>query len=221
MRAGLTRRRAEEEPASRSGADAEDFRLAAKADRPRLFLYKSNTIRRRIERRMNLHQIEGPAQYIRYLQETPHEIDFLFKELLISVTNFFRDPEAFEALEKVSAAGPAEVPAGQLHLSGLGAGLRHRRGGFLSRHPDARVRSRPPGRHLDVQIFGTDLDNEAIESARNGQYPAGIAAMSRRRAWSAISSVATAPTASARISGIWRYSPCRMSLRIHRSPSWT
>ena len=62
--------------------------------------YKSNTILRRIERRMNLHQIKRPAHYVRYLQDNPHEIDFLFKELLISVTNFFRDPEAFEALEK-------------------------------------------------------------------------------------------------------------------------
>ena len=62
--------------------------------------YKSNTILRRIERRMNLHQINEPAHYVRYLQDNPHELDFLFKELLISVTNFFRDPEAFRALEQ-------------------------------------------------------------------------------------------------------------------------
>ena len=52
---------------------------------------------------MNVHQINKPNQYVRYLQENPHEIDVLFKELLISVTNFFRDPEAWDAL-----AGPIE-----------------------------------------------------------------------------------------------------------------
>jgi two-component system, chemotaxis family, CheB/CheR fusion protein len=58
--------------------------------------YKSSTIPRRIERRMNLHQIKGPTQYVRFLQENPREIDILFKELLIGVTNFFRDSEAFD-----------------------------------------------------------------------------------------------------------------------------
>src|SRR5205807_1125644 len=60
--------------------------------------YKQNTIRRRIERRMNVHQISEPAAYVRYLHDNPHEIDMLFGELLISVTNFFRDPQAFDIL---------------------------------------------------------------------------------------------------------------------------
>ena len=55
--------------------------------------YKPTTIRRRIERRMNLHQVKGPQQYLRVLQENPHELDLLFKELLIGVTSFFRDPD--------------------------------------------------------------------------------------------------------------------------------
>jgi two-component system, chemotaxis family, CheB/CheR fusion protein len=60
--------------------------------------YKCNTLRRRIERRMSVDQIKSPDQYVRYLQENPHEIDVLFKELLITVTSFFRDPEAWELL---------------------------------------------------------------------------------------------------------------------------
>jgi two-component system, chemotaxis family, CheB/CheR fusion protein len=60
--------------------------------------YKSNTLRRRIERRMNVHRIDEPIQYLLYLQENPHEIDLLFNELLISVTSFFRDPDAWDAL---------------------------------------------------------------------------------------------------------------------------
>lgn len=48
---------------------------------------------------MNVHQIETIPLYLRYLQENPHEIDILFKELLINVTNFFRDQKAFDALK--------------------------------------------------------------------------------------------------------------------------
>ena len=61
--------------------------------------YKENTVYRRISRRMNVHQIENMPLYLRYLQENPHEIDILFKELLINVTNFFRDENAFDALK--------------------------------------------------------------------------------------------------------------------------
>jgi two-component system CheB/CheR fusion protein len=53
-----------------------------------------------MERRMNLHQIEGLGRYLRFLQENAHEIDLLFHELLIGVTSFFRDPETFEVLGK-------------------------------------------------------------------------------------------------------------------------
>src|SRR5207247_1127385 len=62
--------------------------------------YKPNTIRRRIERRINVHQLKNPQHYLRLLHDNPHELDLLFKELLIGVTNFFRDPEAFNALAK-------------------------------------------------------------------------------------------------------------------------
>ncbi|MGZ8385547.1 MAG: chemotaxis protein CheB, partial [Nitrospira sp.] len=61
-------------------------------------LYKENTIHRRIERRMNVHQLDNLKQYLRFVLANPHELDALFRELLIGVTSFFRDPEAFEAL---------------------------------------------------------------------------------------------------------------------------
>src|SRR5262249_15546408 len=60
--------------------------------------YKKSTIIRRIERRMGLHQIDNLAHYVRYLRENPREIDLLFKELLIGVTSFFREPAAWEVL---------------------------------------------------------------------------------------------------------------------------
>jgi two-component system CheB/CheR fusion protein len=62
-------------------------------------LYKQTTISRRIERRMAIHQIEGLADYVRYLRETPAEVEALFGDFLIGVTNFFRDTEAFAAFE--------------------------------------------------------------------------------------------------------------------------
>ena len=58
--------------------------------------YKPSTINRRIERRMAVHQIERLDGYLRYLQQTPAEVEALFRDLLIGVTNFFRDPEAFD-----------------------------------------------------------------------------------------------------------------------------
>src|ERR1043165_7851726 len=61
-------------------------------------LYKENTIQRRIERRMNVHQIENLKQYLRFIQANPPELDALFQELLIGVTSFFRDPQAIEIL---------------------------------------------------------------------------------------------------------------------------
>ena len=60
--------------------------------------YKQNTVMRRIERRMAVLQTESLDEYLEYLRNNPYEIEVLFKELLIRVTNFFRDAEAFEAL---------------------------------------------------------------------------------------------------------------------------
>ena len=60
--------------------------------------YKTSTLYRRIERRTTLHQLHGIAAYTKYLRENPQELDLLFKELLIGVTNFFRDPAIWETL---------------------------------------------------------------------------------------------------------------------------
>ena len=61
-------------------------------------LYKTNTLLRRIERRIALHQLSNIASYVHYLRENPQEVDLLFKELLIGVTTFFRDPVVWETL---------------------------------------------------------------------------------------------------------------------------
>ncbi|HTN76886.1 MAG TPA: chemotaxis protein CheB [Pirellulaceae bacterium] len=137
--------------------------------------YKTSTLQRRIERRMNVQQITEPTQYVRYAQENPHELDILFKELLISVTHFFRDPEAWEAL----LAGPLPEllqsrPDGYLFRAWVPACASGEEVYTLAiclRESLEQIK-----RTMDFQLFGTDLDAQAIEAARQGQYPDGIAA---------------------------------------------
>ena len=135
--------------------------------------YKSSTIRRRIERRMNLNEITRPADYVRYLEENPHEMDVLFKELLISVTNFFRDPEAFEVLAKsvlpeFLKSRPDDCKM-RLWVPGCASGEDAYSLAMLMREVLEAEK-----KHCEVRVFGTDLDSDAINLARNGQYPTGI-----------------------------------------------
>ena len=100
--------------------------------------YKQTTIRRRMERRMALHKLTRIADYYRYLQENSEEVQALFQDLLITVTNFFRDPEAFKILsDKVIPEIMARKGDRRRH-PGLGAGLRHGGRGRLPGHPPGR-----------------------------------------------------------------------------------
>lgn len=136
--------------------------------------YKSNTLRRRIERRMNVHQIDEPIQYLFHLHENPHEIDLLFKELLISVTSFFRDPDAWGALAPLLKELIQSRPDNhtlRAWVPGCATGEEAYSLAILLRECLGELQ-RPPS----LQIFGTDLDAEAIEAARGGRYPDGIRA---------------------------------------------
>ena len=96
--------------------------------------YKQSTIRRRLGRRLAVHKIEEIADYFRYLQQNPKEIQALFKDLVICVTSFFRDPEAFRALEtKVIPEILLHKDPGPVHPN-LGARLRYRRGSPVHCH---------------------------------------------------------------------------------------
>ncbi|MEI9949835.1 MAG: chemotaxis protein CheB [Pseudomonadota bacterium] len=135
--------------------------------------YKQNTISRRIERRMAVHQIEQVEQYLRYLQETPSEIDALFRDLLIGVTNFFRDKDAFEALQQQLAplltVKPADSPL-RVWTTGCSTGEEAYSLAILLREQmDALKKT------FKVQVFATDIDGRAIDTARAGVYPASIA----------------------------------------------
>jgi two-component system CheB/CheR fusion protein len=136
--------------------------------------YKPTTIRRRIERRMNVHQIETLANYVRYLQANPDEIERLFKELLIGVTSFFRDPEAFEVLAKrilppLLAERPVKDPI-RVWIPGCASGEEAYSLAIILRECMDEL-----NRHFDVQVFGTDIDPAAIATARAGVYPGSIA----------------------------------------------
>jgi two-component system CheB/CheR fusion protein len=138
-------------------------------------LYKKNTICRRIERRMHVHQIDNINDYVRYLQESDRENSILFKELLIGVTNFFRDPEAFEMLtDKYLPELFKNKPDGYLlrvWVPGCSSGEEPYSIAIILQEFMENV-----GRHFNVQIFGTDIDEEAVNVARTGLYPEAISA---------------------------------------------
>ena len=135
-------------------------------------LYKKNTICRRIERRMSVHQLDEITDYVRFLKDNEREVDILFKELLIGVTSFFRDPAAFEALkEKVVPGLLAGKPDGytvRVWVPGCSSG-EEAYSVAIAIHE-----SMDPMNRCSIQVFGTDIDETAIDWARSGLYPASI-----------------------------------------------
>jgi len=139
--------------------------------------YKRNTLYRRIERRMGIHQISRMAAYVRYLQENQQELDLLFKELLIGVTNFFRDPAAWEQLRtQVIPALLASRASGQVLRAWVPGCSTGEEAYSLAIVLKEAVEELKPKERFTIQIFATDLDRDAIDKARQGIFPANIAA---------------------------------------------
>jgi len=140
-------------------------------------LYKQNTFYRRIERRMGIHQIEKIADYVLYLQESTQEMDLLFKELLIGVTSFFRDPAAWKQLrEKVIPALLASRPAGHVlraWVPGCSTGEEAYSLAMVVKEAMDKIKTK---KRITLQVFATDLDKDAIDKARQGIYPENISA---------------------------------------------
>ncbi len=137
--------------------------------------YKLSTINRRIERRMAIHQIASLNEYVKYLQQTTAEVEALFRDLLIGVTNFFRDPEAFQEIEEriiprlfanISPDGLVRVwcPGCSTGEEAYSLAI------LLAERQEAMKLS------FKVQVFATDIDSQAIAAARAGLYPASVAA---------------------------------------------
>lgn len=133
--------------------------------------YKKNTLYRRIERRMVIHQINKIANYVRYLRENPAEVNILFKELLIGVTNFFRDKEVWKHLKD------KELPALMANtdyphtlrawIPGCSTGEEAYSLAIVFKEALEKMN---PYNHFSLQIFATDLDEVAIEKARKGTF---------------------------------------------------
>jgi two-component system CheB/CheR fusion protein len=140
-------------------------------------LYKKNTMYRRIERRMGIHQIGKIATYMRFLQENPQDLELLFKELLIGVTSFFRDPAAWEVLKaEVIPALLKDRPPGQALRVWVPACSTGEEAYSLAIVFKEALEQLKPARNHTLQVFATDLDRDAIRKARAGIFPANIVA---------------------------------------------
>jgi two-component system CheB/CheR fusion protein len=137
--------------------------------------YKLSTIKRRIDKRMAINQITKLDTYLKHLQKNPQEVDLLFKELLIGVTSFFRDKEAFEALQK-------HVVRQIIESKGLNDSIRIWVPGCSTGEEAYSIAIifdealRKQKKKISLQIFASDIDEEAIDVARGGIYPDSIAA---------------------------------------------
>jgi two-component system CheB/CheR fusion protein len=136
--------------------------------------YKQNTVSRRIERRMAVQHIEQPEDYLRFASETPAELDALFGDMLIGVTSFFRDAEAFESLQQHIALLLGAKPAGswvRVWTTGCSTGEEAYSLAILFREQMEAMKQ-----SFKLQVFATDIDSRAIDVARAGVYPASVAA---------------------------------------------
>jgi two-component system, chemotaxis family, CheB/CheR fusion protein len=140
-------------------------------------LYKKNTIYRRIERRMGVHKIDKISSYVHFLQENPIEVNILFKELMIGVTHFFRDAEVWENLkERVIPDIISDLQPGSIlraWVPGCSTGEEAYSLAIVFKEVVEKVN---PHGGFSLQIFATDLDNDAIEIARKGIFPSNIVA---------------------------------------------
>ena len=140
-------------------------------------LYKKNTVYRRIERRMGLHQISKIANYVRFLQENPQEVELLFHDLLIGVTSFFRDPKAWEQLKAevlpTLLAGRTTNQELRAWIPACATGEEAYSLAILFKETLEELK---PAKNITLQIFATDLDQQVIEKAREGVFSANIAA---------------------------------------------
>ncbi|MEE4376112.1 MAG: chemotaxis protein CheB [Candidatus Competibacteraceae bacterium] len=143
--------------------------------------YKQNTIQRRISRRMLVHKIDRVKDYVRYLDAHPPEVDALFHDILISVTGFFRNPEAFEALKVNALPAIAQNRASnqpiRIWVPGCASGEE-----VYSLVIVILEYLGDKGGNPTVQVFATDIDERAIAKARTGIYQeSNTAHVSRER----------------------------------------
>jgi len=139
-----------------------------------LTYYKSTTVERRLERRMALHKIAHVDEYAKLLQSNAQELRSLYKDMLIGVTNFFRDPDIFEALRKIVFPRIVETKKANAPIRGwvpacsTGEEAYSIAIALVEFLEERRQQTR-------VQLFATDVDDDSILAARRGRYPQNIA----------------------------------------------
>ena len=136
--------------------------------------YKPSTIHRRIQRRMAVHRISELDDYVKFLQQTSVEVEALFRDLLIGVTSFFRDPQAFQMLAdqiipRILNGKPSNAVI-RVWVPGCSTGEEaYSIAILLAEQMELLKKTRK------VLVFATDIDSQALATARNGIYPASIA----------------------------------------------
>lgn len=140
-------------------------------------LYKKSTLYRRIERRMGIPKIDKISSYVSFLQENPNEVDNLFRELLIGVTNFFRDKKVWEKFESsVFPEMVRKLNVGsniRVWVAGCSTGEEAYSLAIIFKEVIEKTKAR---RNISLSIFATDLHEDAIEIARRGTYAENISA---------------------------------------------
>lgn len=146
--------------------------------------YKMSTLQRRIKRRMILHRLEHLEDYVNFIRENPTELEELYREILIHVTGFFRDPDAFGALrkhvftslfqERKAGDGPIRIwipgcSTGE-EVYSIAIALLEYAWDIARKNPNQAVSTK------EVQIFATDISDAALERARNGLYSEAVVA---------------------------------------------
>jgi two-component system CheB/CheR fusion protein len=134
--------------------------------------YKESTLVRRIQRRMQVAYLDSVAKYLHFLRGHPLEVESLFKDLLIGVTQFFRDPDSFAVIERkvMPALFKDKGPENTVRVWVPGCATGEEAYSFAIQIAEYLEKVKPP----QIQIFATDLDAEALEFARKARYPEEI-----------------------------------------------
>ena len=135
--------------------------------------YKTSTIARRIKRRMGLQKLDDIELYLELLKDSNSEVELLFKDLTIRVTSFFRDPEAFEALKTKALIplikGCSRNSALRIWVPACDTGEEAYSIGMLCEEVMEQL-----DHFVSIQIFASDIDADAIQSARKAIYPLSL-----------------------------------------------
>ncbi|MBE0485467.1 chemotaxis protein CheB [Marinobacter sp.] len=151
------------------------LRLLRQHTRHDFSLYKPTTLNRRVERRMAIHNISDLTDYSRFLSNNSQEVQLLFRELLIGVTQFFRDPDTWDylitqGLPELLASHSPDQPL-RAWVAGCSTG---EEAYSLAIAFSEAMENCHPGHDLNLQIFASDISPEAITIARRGCYPLSI-----------------------------------------------